>query len=381
MSNLKWIIIGGGMQGCMMFNHLVRKKKATVDEITIIDPHHYPLELWEQYTSRIKMKYLRSPSSHHLDISSTSLEDYAIDHKNLYQIPLFREPYDRPALSLFNTHALKTINEVNIKKSWKHGRVKSLKKYGKSWRILIEGVKTNEVLFAQNVVLAFGNSENPHWPEWAVQEKLKGKTISHIFDKDYTVHLEKAPILICGGGLSGAHLALSYAEEYPGKVTLAIRHSLKVKDFETDLSWLEINKLSEFNNMTNLNLRRKSINEAKEKGSITKEIKDRLDEQVSNCNLKIIKITDVLEAKIIDAAESIILATGFESIPLGVYGLNTFIDEDLPLSECGYPILDKNLQWSNNLYCLGGLAELELGPISRNIAGARRGVEKILQSI
>jgi hypothetical protein len=39
-----------------------------------------------------------------------------------------------------------------------------------------------------------------------------------------------------------------------------------------------------------------------------------------------------------------------------------------------------NLEWLPGLYLLGGPAELELGPICRNLAGAGQGVARILAS-
>jgi len=49
---------------------------------------------------------------------------------------------------------------------------------------------------------------------------------------------------------------------------------------------------------------------------------------------------------------------------------------------CGFPIVDKNLSWgdSGRIYVSGALAELEIGPSARNIAGARLAAERIVQA-
>nr|MBA5588668.1 hypothetical protein [Anaerobacillus isosaccharinicus] len=39
-----------------------------------------------------------------------------------------------------------------------------------------------------------------------------------------------------------------------------------------------------------------------------------------------------------------------------------------------------SLEWEEGLYLLGALAELQLGPVARNISGARRGAERIITS-
>ena len=49
----------------------------------------------------------------------------------------------------------------------------------------------------------------------------------------------------------------------------------------------------------------------------------------------------------------------------------------LPCASCGYPIVDESLRWHPGVYVSGPLAELELGPVSRNIAGARRAGDRI----
>jgi NADH dehydrogenase FAD-containing subunit len=80
--------------------------------------------------------------------------------------------------------------------------------------------------------------------------------------------------------------------------------------------------------------------------------------------------------------ETIVLATGFSSSLPGKEWLTPLINkENLQCSDCGYPIVSSSLQWSNNLYVVGALAELEIGPISRNISGARQAAEQIVKSL
>ena len=55
------------------------------------------------------------------------------------------------------------------------------------------------------------------------------------------------------------------------------------------------------------------------------------------------------------------------------------VKRDLLLS--WYPIVDENLLWDKKwIYVAGALAELELGPSARNIAGARLAAERIVQA-
>ena len=52
--------------------------------------------------------------------------------------------------------------------------------------------------------------------------------------------------------------------------------------------------------------------------------------------------------------------------------------ENLPCSECGYPLVSEGLEWAPRLHVMGALAELEIGPIARNISGARHAAERIV---
>lgn len=79
---------------------------------------------------------------------------------------------------------------------------------------------------------------------------------------------------------------------------------------------------------------------------------------------------------------NVLLATGFIPSPPGLNWLGKLMkDLDLPYAQCGYPIISKTLEWYPQLYVTGPLAELEIGPIARNISGARHAAETITGSL
>ncbi|MDB9402558.1 hypothetical protein PN459_21645 [Microcystis aeruginosa CS-567/02-A1] len=63
--------------------------------------------------------------------------------------------------------------------------------------------------------------------------------------------------------------------------------------------------------------------------------------------------------------------------------LFTEILETYPISIVnGLPVLDDYLRWSGcELFIMGGLAALQVGPTARNLSGARMASEKIFQAI
>jgi hypothetical protein len=77
-------------------------------------------------------------------------------------------------------------------------------------------------------------------------------------------------------------------------------------------------------------------------------------------------------------AAQVLLATGFEQQrPGGAWLDRAIADYDLPLAPCGYPLVRPSLVWAPGLYVTGALAELELGPVARNIVGARYAGERL----
>ncbi|MBU9713645.1 FAD-dependent oxidoreductase [Evansella tamaricis] len=64
---IDWVIIGGGVHGCTIATFLIKSGKTTTEKLKIIDPNPEPMYKWKKNTERIGMKFLRSPSVHHLD--------------------------------------------------------------------------------------------------------------------------------------------------------------------------------------------------------------------------------------------------------------------------------------------------------------------------
>ena len=81
--------------------------------------------------------------------------------------------------------------------------------------------------------------------------------------------------------------------------------------------------------------------------------------------------------------DSVLLATGFDKTLPGGKMIQNLINDNCELNVsdfCGYPIVSEHLRWSDRVFVAGALAELELGPSARNIAGARLAAERIVQA-
>ena len=80
--------------------------------------------------------------------------------------------------------------------------------------------------------------------------------------------------------------------------------------------------------------------------------------------------------------DRILLATGFCSKRPGGSMIDGLIQSaSLPCAGCGFPVVDTALRWHSNVYVSGPLAELQLGPVSRNISGARRAAARMVEAV
>ncbi|UOQ84666.1 FAD/NAD(P)-binding protein [Gracilibacillus salinarum] len=382
----KWIIIGGGVQGCCVATRLL-ENGVNKKEMLVIDTYPEPMYMWQTLTAKTGMPYLRSPSVHHLGADPFSLKKYS-RHQD-YARP-FKGRYARPRLDMFNQHSMDEMNKVGIQRCWRQGTVKELTWSNGCWEVK---TSNNQVVRGECVVLAMGVNHQAHYPEWACPYK-KAATISHVFDMETPLPHE-GDIVIVGGGMTAAHLAYTLSDKNTiHSVTLVKRHPFRIKDFDSDPGWLGPKNLRNYQKMNCYSERRKVIQEARHRGSITSELHVKLRKQVRNGKLTIIT-EEIHGAKTIDdtvelfvtndksiSGHSLILATGAESRLPGEEWLKKTIKQwDLPCSSCGFPIVSSSLKWKRGLYVAGALAELEIGPVSRNIAGARKAAERIAYNL
>ncbi len=383
----EWAIIGGGVHGCTIANYLIKSGRTTTKDLVILDPHDEPMKRWKALTSRIDMKYLRSPFVHHIDVKAFSLQQFhdPSNHTDFYG------PYKRPSLSLFNEHCSSIIQEIDLTKCWIKGRVIEVCKEAIGWEIL---TSSNRTVLAENIVICISANESVHIPKWAEGIRAEGLCrISHIFSEDLkSLEDLHPPIVVVGGGITAAHTVIKLSKIFPGDVTLLSRHELRVHGFDSDPGWLGQKNMQSFSKEKDYDMRRKYITTARHRGSMPKEIYQKLKNLERNGLLRIVldevltiskKETDFGLKLKSDTEEmvtkSILFATGFSfSVQETSWLKKLILSEKLRCANCGYPIVNQKLEWCPHLYVSGPLAELEIGPVSRNISGARKAAERIV---
>ena len=383
--SLQWLIVGGGIHGVHIAARLIGEAGVDRSKIRIIDPGENLLERWQSCTEVTGMTHLRSPSVHNLAIEPMSLSFFG-ESLNIPKSVLYAPPYDRPHLNFFNEHCSRVIGYFGLEELHIRGLVVSC---SVTCEEAIVEVSTGEKISSDNVVLAIGAGDQPMWPEWS---KGMGDLVHHIFHSGFSGWpIKEERIAVVGGGISAGQVALRLQDE-GHEVHLVSRHEMKEHQFDSDPGWLGPKYMAGFEKEKDLSKRRQLISGARHRGSVPPDVNHSLTESIGNGGIKfyesgvssIDKHQDSANLNLADGTsiqiDRVLLATGFMPKRPGGKMVDQLITESqLPCAECGYPIVDTDLCWHPRLYVSGPLAELEIGPSSRNISGARRAAKRIVR--
>ncbi|MEM8934297.1 MAG: hypothetical protein AAGE94_24100, partial [Acidobacteriota bacterium] len=244
---------------------------------------------------------------------------------------------------------------------------------------------------AERVVLAIGAGDRPAWPDWAPRDEPR---IRHVFGRDLVWPSDDARCVVVGGGISAAQVALRLIDE-GRSVDLVCRHPFRVHAFDSDPGWLGPRRMPIFRREKSPDGRRRLIQAARHRGSVTPEVHRALRRAMTSGELRFHE-ADVDSVEVgrdgirlrLDSRDGVtrldvsdvLLATGFDGRrPGGALVDRLASDADLPCAACGYPVVDHALRWHPRVHVTGPLAELELGPVARNIAGARRAADRLVE--
>jgi hypothetical protein len=382
---LDWLIIGGGMHGTHLALVLTGRCGVAPERLGILDPHEALLASWERCTAATGMAYLRSTIVHHLALDPHDLWHFA--RRRGAQPEQFLGRYRRPALGLFREHCQALIAAHSLDRLHLRGRACGLTRSAQGWR-----VETDQgSLDARNVLLALSVGEQPRWPAWAAELRAAGGPVRHLYGGDEPA---VAPVagetVVVGGGISAAQAAVALAHEAPGSVTLLMRHDIRVESFDSPPGWVGPKELRGFHDEPSVVRRRTLIAGARRPGTMPEDVARNL-RRAATAGMLRIQRGNVRRASVAadGAAElelpglrlraaTVLLATGFEQQrPGGAWLDQAIAEHELPLAPCGYPLVAPSLAWAPGLYLTGALAELELGPVARNIAGARHAGERL----
>ena len=390
MNGIDWLIIGGGPHGVHLAARLVGEAGIDAARLAILDPGSRLLDRWRAFTAATGMSYLRSPGVHHLDLEPFSLMRFAGDRRDRPPA-LLRGIYHQPSLDLFNAHCDHVIERFGLAGLHLRGQAERLAPGGDGVQVTTCGGTSLE---AGRVVLAVGAGGQPEWPPWAPKGEPR---IRHIFDRrtgrPRTEPEDEQRLVVVGGGISAAQVALRLVAE--GRtVDLVSRHPLRVHRFDSDPGWLGPKLMPIFRRERDPDGRRRLIQQARHRGSVTPGVRRALRAAARSGRLEVHEGAvsslhvesgglrlNLASGRVIEGAR-LYLATGFATRRPGGQMLDHLIEDfDLPCAACGYPVVDAWLRWHPRIHVSGPLAELEFGPVSRNIAGARRAGDRLVEAL
>ena len=381
---LDWLIIGGGIHGCLIANALLDYGGVPSGSLAILDPHGDPLAVWNRRTAACGMRYLRSPAAHAVVPNFTALLGWARRHSydpGEHTIP----PYARPSLELFSAHARAMIEASGLRSRWVHGRATAIERTADGWR-----VRGPDAITARNVVLALGHSDEVRVPEWAIGVAGVSHVFDPGFDRDAALRAER-PVVI-GGGVSAVHLAL-YLAERGRRTRIITRHPLRVRQFDSDPCYIGPACMRDFLAQSDPEQRRETLDRVRNPGSIPQDLQRELAAARESGRVEV--VCDAVQTARAYAngvllcgreeytSDRVLLATGFSPAPPGRELLAPLVAGSatgpaLPVDSVGFPIPDHSLQWTPGLFVTGRLAEQELGPSAPNIIGGHNAAKRMI---
>jgi thioredoxin reductase len=251
----------------------------------------------------------------------------------------------------------------------------------------------------ERVLLALGSGP-PKRPAWTM-ELPEATPCWHVWEEQRPEvdALTTGHTTVVGGSITAGQFTTGLAEA-GGDVTMLTRSAIETANPEADPRWINWQRIErELHTLpAGSEERYERVQAARNDGTVPPYVRRRLDEACEATGVRC-EHGNVEEATIdgeglalrlsdgtVVETDHVILATGLE--PPTDHPLVARVGEALGLERGyrGYPVLDdETLAWSradgslSNVYVSGQLAELTAGPLARNIIGARKFAERLIE--
>jgi FAD-NAD(P)-binding len=396
-------IIGAGPHALTLVTHLLQKRQIIRGKFLVFDPSGRWMSRWHQQFAALEIPHLRSPAVHHPDPNHFALRKFAENRSSeLYP------PYDLPGSRLFEDFCQDIIPAWDLQDKVISSGIKRLEPLkNPSTKVMLRGSATGagsfrlwlengQSIIARRVVLATGSAKIQK-PDWVnqIDSGYPDDKLCHSSCVDLRkIHFRNERVLIVGGGLTSGHLAVG-AISRGAKVHLMIRRQLQEKLFDAEPGWLGPKYLKDFFAEQDYKKRFAMIVQARNGGSVTPAMGMQLRREVRNGNLQIDENCQVARASWLGENWRVECSDGTQHECNRIWlstGTTFDATSEALLQEVlaaypielvnGLPVLDEYLRWWGcELFLMGGLAALQVGPTARNLSGARMASEKIVPAI
>ncbi|WP_310428632.1 SidA/IucD/PvdA family monooxygenase [Chamaesiphon sp. VAR_48_metabat_135_sub] len=391
-------IVGAGPHALTLATHLLQKKKSMRGRFLAFDPSGTWMSQWDRQFAAFEIPHLRSPAVHQPDPDPHALRTFAAPRPD----ELFA-PYDLPGTQLFRDFCQEMIQRWQLADCVYPAqviRVEPCTDRGRA-RFCLH-LANGQTMIARRVVIANGGAVR-NVPEWVGQ-------ISTSYPPDRVLHsqqidlrgsrLQGERVLIIGGGLTSGHLALG-AVERGAQVLLMSRRDVYGKLFDADPGWIGPKYLKGFWAEPDLHTRWQMIQQARNGGSMTPMVLSQLRRLEREGKVMFYEQCGVSQAEWSDdswqvhcdnsavhecihhqSIDRIWVATGSQ-LDARNHPLLQDVLAAHPLEIVnGLPVVDEYLRWQGcELFIMGGLAALRVGPAARNLSGARAASDRIVPAL
>ncbi|PZO15528.1 MAG: FAD-dependent oxidoreductase [Leptolyngbya foveolarum] len=396
-------VIGAGPQALTLVTHLLQKKKKMRDRLNaglapgfrVFDPSGSWLAQWHRQFAAQEIPHLRSPAVHHPDCNPHTLLSFADKRQDeLYS------PYNRPGTELFQDFCETVIDRWHLRDQVTKAQVVGLTPQNGRFRLtLADGQRA----IARRVVVATG-AATAKMPDWTRQ--VCGDYPPERLCHAQSVYLPALPtltgetVLIIGGGLTSAHLAMG-ALKRGARVLLMGRRPFKEKIFDAEPGWLGPKYLKGFDAEPDWHKRWHMIQQARDGGSLTPEALTRLRKLSRESRVSLYEQCQVTKAVwqgdhwqvqcdnlashdcfAHQPIDRIWLATGTQ-LDITSHPILEEVLAQYPIEIVnGLPVLDEHLRWPGcDLFLMGPWAALQVGPVARNLFGAKLACDRIVPAL
>jgi FAD-NAD(P)-binding len=380
------LVVGSGPHGLAACAYILAERHGTAGELLVIDRQGWMAQ-WTRQLRDLGVQRLRSSCVHHPDPDPWALLRFA--HQQGRQAEMTGQ-FNVPSSSLFADFCSRLVERLGLEEAVIPLRATGLRSVDGGAAVQLED---RSWLRARRVVLAT-NPSVPRLPRWS-RSLLAAAPAGRVVHSD-EVQLdggsaEGERILVLGGGLTAAQLALGAAAR--GVLpTLVSRHRLRERDFDVQPGWFTY-RLERFHQEARWERRIAELR-GERRGSVppadlaelrTAAVGGRL---VLACGGALHHVTwsgasgEAVVGHERLGFDRLWLATG-HSFHVGAEPLLEDLCRTHPiLVVAGLPALAADCRWPGTaVHVMGGLAGLQVGPLARNIAGARMAAERIAASL
>ncbi|WP_416671280.1 SidA/IucD/PvdA family monooxygenase [Egbenema bharatensis] len=390
-------IVGAGPHALTLVTHLLQKKKSMRGRFIVFDPSGQWMRQWNHQFAALEIPHLRSPAVHQPDPDPHALRTFAEGRSH----ELF-PPYDLPGTKLFQDFCQEVIRRWQLQTCVYPAQVLQIQPLTEQRSRFHLELSNGQTIVARRVVIANGGGR-PHLPEWVerIPQNYPSDRLLHSHQVNLRgLHLRGERVLIIGGGLTSGHLAVG-AIQRGAQVMLMSRRSIYEKLFDADPGWLGPKYLKDFWAEPNWFTRWQMIQQARNGGSMTPAMLTQLRRLQRDGKITFYEQCQVSQAQWMNNAwqicctnaavhdcihhqriDHIWLATGSQ-LDATAHPLLQQVLHTHPLEVVnGLPVVDEYLRWRGcELFVMGGLAALQVGPTARNLSGARATSDRIVPAL